>query len=111
MSRVDDQPPGNPVPATLPSNPAIRTWAWSSTSLHAVDLEFAIRTENSRLGRYLEPILRSQRSDGRASTLLDVVSGGEGSDGHSPVWDILVDGRRRCRSLRPGQVVPALLGE
>src|SRR5438067_2102410 len=109
MPRNDFQASKDSCPATFPSDASTKTWAWSSTSLRAVDLEFAIRSDNPRLGRYLDSIFLSQRSGGPASAEIFVVAGGP--DAGSGGWDIFVDTKPRCRSLRAGEVVPALLAE
>jgi hypothetical protein len=109
VPRVDYQASRDSCPATFPSDASAKTWAWSSTSLRAVDLEFAVRSDNPRLGRYLDSIFRSQRADGPATTEISVVAGGPGAG--SAGWDVCVDATRRHRCLRAGEVVPALLAE
>ena len=74
------------------SGEADRPWAWSSPSFQALDLKFAIRTDDPRLGRYLESVLLSQGTDGPATLEFAVIGPGE-ANGAGPGWHIVVDGR------------------
>src|SRR5438874_13804904 len=100
MPRNDFQASKDSCPATFPSDASTKTWAWSSTSLRAVDLEFAIRSDNPRLVGYVDSIFLSQHSGGPASAEISVVSGVVYAVGGG--WGIVVDDSQRCEAMMVG---------
>ena len=107
MPRIDTDAS---VPTPARRDDPGRPWTWSSGSFRALDLEFDIRTEDPRLGRYLDAVLLAQRTDRPASTAFCIVGGG-GVGGAGSGWQIIVDERPSHRVSRASEVVPALFAE